>query len=65
MRLADWLAKEGMTQQAFADLIGVTQGRVSQICLYGTGSLATAAKIVDACNGEVSFDELAEQEAAQ
>ncbi len=57
MRITEWLQKTGMTQRAFAELIGVTQGRVSQICASGTDSLSTAAKIEKATGGEVSASE--------
>lgn len=58
MKLPDWLAKEEMTQQAFADLLGVTQGRVSQICARGTDSLRMAQKISEVTNGEVPPDDV-------
>lgn len=65
MRLSDWLAKENMTQQAFAELIGVTQGRVSQVCSRGTDSLRLATKISDITNGEVPPDDVMHEEAAE
>ena len=58
MKLSDWLAKEGMTQQAFADELGVTQGRISQICARGTDSLRMATKISEITNGEVPPDDV-------
>jgi DNA-binding transcriptional regulator YdaS (Cro superfamily) len=65
MRISDWLEKEGMTQAAFAARIGVSQGRVSQICALGTDSLRTAAKIERATGGEVTCDECRRIEAAE
>jgi len=66
MRLADWLAREELTQQRFAELIGLTQGRVSQICLRGCGDLNTARAIVMQTKGWVSYDDLVpETEAAE
>ena len=62
MRITQWLQKEKMTQAAFAERIGVSQGRVSQICASGTDSLRTAARIVRATNGEVSAAECSRRE---
>lgn len=57
MRLTDWLKKYGVPQRAFAARIGMSQGRVSQICAVGTDSLSTAAKIEAATDGEVTVEE--------
>jgi DNA-binding transcriptional regulator YdaS (Cro superfamily) len=65
MRISEWLTKEGMTQRAFAARIGVSQGRVSQICALGTDSLSMAARIVRATRGEVTADECRRIEAAE
>lgn len=58
MKLSDWLAKENMSQRAFAELIGLTQGRVSQICLRGCGDMSTARAIVMQTSGEVDYSDL-------
>lgn len=61
MRLADWLKtrkQRGMTQDAFARRIGVTQGRVSQIAIRGTSDLKIALAIREATDGEVSLTDL-------
>lgn len=55
MRLADWLAEAGITQEAFAKLIDVTQGRVSQLVRGDSGSpsLSLAMRIEEATEGKV------------
>ena len=65
MRISEWLEKQGMTQAAFAARIGVSQGRISQICASGTDSLSTAARIAQATGGEVTADECRRIEAAE
>ncbi len=45
-RLQDWLCRAGLTQQAFADELGVTQGQVSNLMAgRRTPSLDLAAAI--------------------
>lgn len=63
MRLNQWLQKYSVTQRAFAEKIGVTQGRISQICAIGTDSLSMAAKIEEATGGEVPAQECRQIEA--
>lgn len=58
MKLSDWLAKRGMTQKALGELLGVTQGRVSQVCARGTDSLRLATKISEITDGEVPPDDV-------
>jgi predicted XRE-type DNA-binding protein len=60
MQLSDWLKKSGnrMTQRALGEMVGVTQGRISQIALKGTRDFPMIRKIVDATNHEVTADEL-------
>lgn len=55
MRLSDWLAEAGITQDAFAKIIGVTQGRVSQLVRgeRGSPSLSLATRIENATEGQV------------
>lgn len=65
MRISQWLEKQGMTQAAFAFRIGVSQGRISQICASGTDSLSMAARIEQATGGEVTTDECRRIEAAE
>lgn len=62
MRLGAWLAEKGVTQDAFAEKIGVTQGRVSQIVKGALPSLDLARRIKAATDGDVDF---LETEAAQ
>lgn len=55
MRLGDWLQKHGFTQKAFADAIGVTQGRVAQLCKGGENPpISLIAKIEAATGGDVT-----------
>lgn len=56
MHLADWRRQNGITQQALAEAIGVTQGRVSQLEQPNAAppSLDLAAKIAAATGGAVS-----------
>lgn len=65
MRISEWLDKQGMTQAAFAARIGVSQGRISQICAVGTDSLSMAAKIAEATRGQVTVEECQRVEAAE
>ena len=60
MQLADWLKKPDnkMTQSAFGEKVGVTQGRISQIALKGTRDFVMIRKIVRATSHEVTADEL-------
>ena len=64
MRIGEWLQKHSVTQRAFAEKIGMTQGRISQICASGTDSLSTARKIETATDGEVTTGECMKIEAA-
>jgi DNA-binding transcriptional regulator YdaS (Cro superfamily) len=59
MTLGEWLAANGVTQNAFARHIGVTQGLISHIVRKGTNSYRTALKIREATVGAVSLDDLA------
>ena len=58
MSLLEWIAKHGLTQREVAARVGVTQGRISQICNGGTDSLKLAERIVALTGGEVSIAEL-------
>lgn len=60
MRLEEYLAKRGLTQEAFADCVGVSQGTISRL-LPQDGrapkrrpSWDLAAKIRTATSGEVT-----------
>ncbi len=55
MNLADYLVKHGITQSVFAERIGCTQGRVSQLMSGGLPSMSLAARIHDVTGGQVSF----------
>ena len=55
MRLDEWLRRSGTTQSAFADEIGVTQGRVSQIVNGDTPSVDLLIKIARATGGRVGL----------
>lgn len=58
MKLAEWLDKNGVTQADFGARIGVTQGRVSQICINGTDSVSITDKIVKETGGAVRRQDL-------
>jgi len=45
MKLADWLSNSGISQSELARLLGITQGRVSQIVAGAQPSLELAVKI--------------------
>ena len=53
MTLRDWLKSNNITQGAFADRIGRTQGRVSQIIAKGTDSLTEGLAIERETSGMV------------
>jgi len=59
MRLEEWIEKEGITQKAFAEKIGVTEGFVSHL-IKGrrTPSAALIQKIEGATKFEVLFWDL-------
>jgi len=46
MLLSDWLAEQGLSQQAFASLIGVTRPTVSFWCCGRTRPTPASAKIL-------------------
>jgi transcriptional regulator with XRE-family HTH domain len=54
MQFAEWFRSSGLTQQAFADRVGVTQGRIAQLLDGDAPSLALAIKIMDATGGAVT-----------
>ncbi len=54
MKLADWLKTTGTTQAALARMIGVSQGRVSQLVSGETPSLELALAIEEASKGAVT-----------
>lgn len=57
MQLARYLDENKITQGVFADQIGVTQGRVSQLVRGAWLSRDLAAKIKAATNGAVTADD--------
>lgn len=65
MRLDEYLRTREIKQDEFAQRIGVTQGRVSQIARLGIDTADIIAKIVEATNGEVAASDLRKTEAAQ
>jgi hypothetical protein len=58
MKLSEYLEKSRITQAAFGGRIGVTQGRISQICLHGTDSAAIIDRIVKETRGAVKSRDL-------
>lgn len=65
MRLADWLKETGTAQDAFANAIGVTQGRISQLVRGGWPSADLALKIAAATDGKVTANDFMLSEASQ
>jgi predicted transcriptional regulator len=55
MNLAAYLSKEGITQQGFADSVGCTQSRVSQLLDGELPSLKLAQRISDVTTGQVGL----------
>ncbi len=60
MKLSQWLRTRTprMTQRTFGAIVGLTQGRISQITKNGTTDLATALRIQEATGGEVTLRDL-------
>lgn len=58
MKIKDWLEKEGITQRAFAALVGVNYPSMSKYC---SGKMKPRAdkikKIQDLTNGEVKLED--------
>lgn len=66
MKLSDWLSKqEGLTQAAFADQVGCTQGRIAQIINGDLPSMHLAKRIRMATGGVVTPNDFAQTEAAE
>lgn len=57
MKLADWIAESGLTQKAFADRVGVSQGRIAQILAGGYPRKGLAARIALATDGKVTAND--------
>lgn len=63
--LVKWLSEKGIKRSDFADRLGVTPGRVSQICQAGISHIDIAAKIEKATDGEIPVSAWQSKEAAQ
>lgn len=57
MKLADWIAESGLTQKAFAERVGVSQGRIAQIISGGYPRKGLAARIALATDGKVTAND--------
>lgn len=59
MGIEEYLSKYGMTKRGFAKRLGITESALHKI-IAGTNSprRATAQKIVELTNGEVTFEDL-------
>ncbi|HEX5643981.1 MAG TPA: 3,4-dihydroxy-2-butanone-4-phosphate synthase [Erythrobacter sp.] len=53
MKLANWLINSGTSQSELARMLGITQGRVSQLATGAQPSLELAVKIAAATNNQV------------
>jgi transcriptional regulator with XRE-family HTH domain len=61
MRFSDWFREqEGLTQDAFARSVGVTQGRIAQLLSGDTPSFDLAARIHNATDGTVTPNDFLE-----
>lgn len=65
MRFSDWLAASGMSQEAAARELDITQGRVSQLVKGGWPGRDVAAKIKELTGGQVTADDFLETESSQ
>ena len=65
MKLANWLNSQGKTQSELAELLGVTQGRVSQLASGGAPSLELAVKIEKLSRGKVRAEDLTDPDGAK
>lgn len=55
MRFSDWFAsQQGLTQEAFAKRVGVTQGRIAQLISGDMPSMTLALAIEQTTNGVVT-----------
>lgn len=55
MRFSVWFAaQEGLTQEAFAKEVGVTQGRIAQLLRGDVPSMTLAARIQKVTDGAVT-----------
>ena len=63
MKLTNWLRDTGKTQGELAEMLGVTQGRVSQLISGSVPSFELAMKIEAISKGKVRADDLAGPEA--
>lgn len=60
MRFSDWFsAQQGLTQDAFAKRVGVTQGRIAQILNGDMPSMTLAIVISRATDGAVTPNDFA------
>lgn len=55
MTLAQWLETNKVSQETFAVLVGVTQGRISQLLKGDEPSLKLARKIAAVTAGQVNY----------
>ena len=55
MQLNTYLERKGLTQTAFAELIGATQGRVGQLLNGELPSFRLATRIHEETSGAVSY----------
>ncbi len=58
MKFTAWFAaQQGLTQEAFAKRVGVTQGRIAQILAGDVPSMPLAAKIQQETDGAVTLND--------
>lgn len=57
MRFAEWLATSGMSQEAAAKALNITQGRVSQLVKGGWPGRDVASRIRAMTDGQVTADD--------
>ena len=58
MKLGEWLREKGIPQRQLGELLGLTQGRISQIIRDGTDSISLARRIESTTQGAVTLNDL-------
>jgi len=65
MKLADYLARQELTQLEFATTVGVTQARIAQLIDGGTPSVRLAQRIAAATSGKVALGDWGDDDTTQ
>jgi len=57
MQFSKWFHEQGFTQEALAQRLGVTQGRIAQLLRGDLPSMQLAARIAKITDGEVTAND--------